>query len=633
MRLPLLVVLAAIAGCGDLLPESDRVPTSLRLDRDTVTVIEGEPVGVRVTVLDQNGTPFERIPSWAGPVWTMEGTAVEVDGRELRAVQPGETRGTVRVGKLSASATIRVNPRALELSVDGVYLVQGIQRADGTVPLVAGRDALLRVFLRGDQVNFFRPRVRVQLIRDGVVQETLAMEPTLDSVPRVRQEFELRNSWNVRIPGARLQPGVSMVVEADPAGVVPRKASSRARFPATGSAPLNVQTVPKLWLRLVPIRQLLYGTTGAVNEGNKEAYIRGLLAMHPIAEYDADVRAPYSTSANSATSSGWSTIINEMVALRTADASARYYYGLLTAQPGSGIAGLGFLGFPVAIGYDVLPAGAETLAHELGHNFNRRHTPCGNPAGPDPNYPYAGAGIGVFGYDLFDGTLKSPLADKDLMSYCRPRWTSDYTYEAVLAFRRGGDNRTGADAPADAAPEPSLLVWGHVGGGTAVLEPAFEVTTRPALPGRPGPYTLQGMDAQGGVLFSLPFAGEELAEQDTRQRHFAFALPAGLAKLDRLAALRVTGPGVAVQRVRANRASRPGTRPLAPRALGRRSGGEVRLEWSRTDLPMAMVRDARTGQVLSFARGGAARVETGARDLDVTFSDGVRSVRTVVEVQ
>jgi len=631
MRLSSIAALAMLAGCGDLLPENDRVPTSLRLDRDTVTVLQGDPVGVRVTVLDQNGTPFERVPNWAGPVWTMDGAAVAVEDGALRGVEPGETRGTVRVGNLSASAILRVNPRALDLSVDGVYLVQGVQRADGTVPLVAGRDALLRVFLRGDQINFFRPSVRVQLLRNGVLQETLALEPTLDSIPRARQEGDLRASWNVRIPGARVQPGLSLVVEADPAGIVPRKATSRARFPATGAAALNVQAVPKLWLRLVPIRQLVYGTTGAVTEANKAAYIRSLLAMHPIGEYDADVRAPYSTSANSATSSGWNTIINEIVALRTADASARYYYGLLTAQPGSGIAGLGFLGFPVAIGYDILPAGAETLAHELGHNFNRRHTPCGNPAGPDPNYPYAEAGIGVFGYDLFDGTIKTPQADKDLMSYCRPRWTSDYTYEAVLAFRRGGDNRTGADAPAaDAAPEPSLLVWGHVGGTGAVLEPAFELTTRPALPVRTGPYTLQGVDAQGGVLFSLPFAGEELAEEDTRKRHFAFALPASLAKLDRLATLRVTGPGVSVQR---SRAARPGTRPLAPRALGRRSGREVRLEWSRADLLMAMVRDARTGQVLSFARGGAARVETGARELDVTFSDGVRSVRTVVEVQ
>ena len=630
MRSALLFALASatLAGCGDLLPEAERVPTTLRLDRDTVVALQGDSVSLGITVLDQHGEPFERVPSWAGPVWTLDGGSVSASGAALRAEEPGQTLGTLRIGSLSASAVLRVNPRALDLDVDGVYLTQGAQRANGSVPLVAGRDALLRVFLRGDQVNYFRPSVRVQLIRAGVVEETLALEPVAASVPLAREEGDLLTSWNVRIPGARLQPGLSMVVEADPAGIVPRKSGSSARFPAAGAVALDIRTVPKLWLRLIPIRQLTEGSTGAVTEANKASYVRDLIAMHPVAEYDVDVRAPYSTSASSATGSGWNTIINEIVALRTADASARYYYGILNAAPGSGIAGLGYLGFPVAIGYDALPNAAGTLAHELGHNFNRRHTPCGDPGGPDLNFPHQNGSIGVYGYDLLAGTLKSPAVDKDLMSYCRPRWTSDYTYEAVLNFRRGGDNRTGGDAAP--ASEPSLLVWGRVGGGEAVIEPAFEISTRPALPVRPGPYTLQGFDAGGAVLFSLPFSGEQLAELDTREHHFAFALPARLAQTERLARLRVTGPGVAVER---RRGARAGTRPLAPRAIGRRVGREVRLEWPRAELPMALVRDARTGQVLSFARGGAARVETGARNLDVTFSDGLRSVRTTVEVQ
>ena len=633
MRSALLTALAsvALAGCGDLLPDSNRVPTSLRLERDTVTVLQGDTAGLRVTVLDQNGEPFDRIPSWAGPVWTVEGGAVLSSGASIVGVAPGEARGTVSVGKLSTTAVLRVNPRSLQLTVDGAYLTQSVQRPDGSVPLVAGRDALLRVFLRGDQINFFRPQVRVQLLRGGAVQETLTLQATSDSIPVARREGDLRSTWNVLIPGARVQPGLSMVVEADPAGAVPRKAGSVARFPATGAIALDVRAVPRMWLRLVPIRQLVHNTTGAVTEANKGLYVRDLVAMHPIADYDVDVRAPYSTSASSATGDGWLTIIEEIAALRTADASGRYYYGLLTAQPGSGIAGLGYIGFPVAIGYDILPDGANTLSHELGHNFGRRHTPCGNPTGVDPAYPYPGALLGAFGYDILSGAVKNPDTERDVMSYCRPRWPSDYTYRAVFDFRRAGDNQTSGGTPAPS--EPSLLVWGRLGGGGSVIEPAFEISTRPALPSRPGPYTLQGVDAAGAVLFSLPFAGEEVADSDTGARHFAFALPARMAQTERLAALRVTGPGVAVERLRANRAARPGVRPLAPRATGRRVGREVRLEWSRAELPMALVRDARTGQVLSFARGGAARMETGARDLDVTFSDGVRSVRATVEVQ
>jgi hypothetical protein len=626
-----LVLALALAGCGDLLPEANRVPTSLRLDRDTFTVLEGDDVGARVTVLDQNGKAFERIPGWAAPQWALSGSAVVAEGSTLRGVAPGQSLGTVTVANLSAAAVLRVNPRALALITDA-YVTQSVQRADGSVPLVAGRDGFLRVFLRGDQPNFFTASVRVQLFRGGVLQQTIPLAPTADSIPVVRREGDLGASYNVRIPASMMQPGLSLVVEADPAGAVPRKAGSRARLPAVGTLALDIRTVPKLWLRLIPVHQSFVGRTGRVSAANKDQFVRDLLAMFPIAEHDIDLRTAYTTTVNANTSQGWSTILNELRVLRTLDSSGRYYYGIMDAGPSPSLLGIGYLGQPAALGFDVLPEAAGTLAHELGHNFDRRHTPCGNPAGPDPAYPYAEAAIGVFGYDLSSGVVKTPTADKDLMSYCRPRWVSDYTYQAVLNFRAAGDNGT-RERAADAPAEPSLLVWGRVGGATSVIEPAFELTTAPSLPARPGPYTLQGLDAGGAVLFSLPFDGDALAEHDTNERQFAFAIPARMAHPERLARLRVTGPGVAAERGRADGSGRPGMRPAAPRMLGRRVGGEVRLEWPQGDLPMALVRDARTGEVLSFARGGGARLQTGARELDVVFSDGIRSVRNSVVVQ
>jgi hypothetical protein len=47
---------------------------------------------------------------------------------------------------------------------------------------------------------------------------------------------------------------------------------------------------------------------------------------------------------------------------------------------------------------------------------------------------------------------------------------------------------------------------------------------------------------------------------------------------------------------------------------------------------MVMVRDPATGQVLSFARGGAAEIATDRTDLEVQLSNGIagRSVRVAV---
>ncbi|HEV2147570.1 MAG TPA: hypothetical protein VGR37_09235, partial [Longimicrobiaceae bacterium] len=67
--------------------------------------------------------------------------------------------------------------------------------------------------------------------------------------------------------------------------------------------------------------------------------------------------------------------------------------------------------------------------------------------------------------------------------------------------------------------------------------------------------------------------------------------------------------------------------------LRRRSGGEVRLEWRDGDRRMALVRDPRTGEVLSFARDGGAALRTRSPELEVLFSDGVRTTRSTLRVQ
>jgi hypothetical protein len=69
--------------------------------------------------------------------------------------------------------------------------------------------------------------------------------------------------------------------------------------------------------------------------------------------------------------------------------------------------------------------------HEIGHTLGRPHAPCQTPDAP-PGFPYPGGGIGVWGYSLVSGELKNPAVFKDLMGYCEPRWTSDYTFSAMF---------------------------------------------------------------------------------------------------------------------------------------------------------------------------------------------------------
>jgi hypothetical protein len=230
----------------------------------------------------------------------------------------------------------------------------------------------------------------------------------------------------------------------------------------------------------------------------------------------------------------------------------------------------------------------------------------------------------VYGFDPVAGVSYSPLSHYDLMGYCGPTWISDYTYRGIMDYRALNQ----VSGLFGAALEPSLLVWGRIDPDGLVLEPAFEITTVPSLPEQPGPYTVQGLDEGGRVLFSISFAGLQVA--DTPQRHFAFAVPLSQASPERLARLRLSAPGLAAAEQRAApSALAPGVVPTLD--ARRVDGGTVEVRWDAATAPVVMVRDAATGTILSFARGGVTSVATEAVSVELVISDGVRSsVRQLV---
>ncbi len=619
--LPLGFALVLVGACSDFSTAPTRVPASFEMSPDSVLLSEGETVGYEYTVLDEDGEPYDGLPGWASPAWTYSKDSVlSVDPAGLgTAVGPGEVLGTATLNGMQAQTVVRVNPSELRVDFVFAHINQGTQTRAGKVPLVAGRDGLLRVYLRGNKANFFQPRVLGTFYRDGAAVHAVELTHEAEGLPGVLREDDLTLSFDTPVPGSLLQPGTSVVFEVDPDGVIPASSGSTLRYPATGEQPLDIVEVPPFRLRLVPVTQSQNGLESRFSDETADEATELTAAVFPMGEFDVDVRTPYTTDVALNTEMGWSQLIDEIATLRLDDESPRYYYGGFTRPPGTSYLGLGFVGYPVAIGVDGSP---ETLAHEIGHTLNLLHAPCGGPSGVDANYPYPGGYIGKLGWDPRNGEMKYPAQQFDLMTYCDPTWISDYNYELVMGYRQTSryDSafwapETEAAAGLAASSEGSLIVNVGVSRGALRLGPVVESEASAQVPPLGGPYTLEGLDETGGVVFSLSFTPRPL---DHGGALFSAALPRSLAQPERLATLRVTGPEGVLEAGRAT----SGPPPMAVTEAG--AGRQV-ARWDATTYRLAVVRDRATGRIVAMARGGEIPLPGDPSELDVTLSDGVRS--------
>ncbi|MHC1766443.1 MAG: LamG-like jellyroll fold domain-containing protein [Verrucomicrobiia bacterium] len=214
--------------------------------------------------------------------------------------------------------------------------------------------------------------------------------------------------------------------------------------------------------------------------------------------------------------------------------------------------------------------GGHTLAHELSHNYGRKHidqtmSPTGcatnRPAGPwdvTPDDPCVMGATSLLdpaapiGYDWRTDTLILPNQAADMLTYNNTRWISPYTWNALLAA-----------IPAAPAGIPGFRAAAAVAGvhpaifrvpgiiypteGTGVLLPAIQVpagtlnstkvlrslAASAALPAD-APYRLRLLgDPQAAPLAEHPIEVKDAAEENDRTLHFVQSIPflAGVTRI------------------------------------------------------------------------------------------------------
>jgi hypothetical protein len=523
-----------------------------------------------------------------------------------------------------------------DLRIETLYLVQSTQTRDGSVPLVAGKDAELRVFVLASAANSLTPAVRVRLYQGGVIQQTLTIPAPGASVPTSVDQSSLASSWNVKIPAATIQPGLQILADVDPTNAMVESNEQNNSFPATGSPlSLSVTAMQPFRIRFVPMVQSENGKTGRITSANIEDYLTFTRKVHPVSTIEADLRAPYTVRGLGFDPQGntWQAAVAELDAVRVSEGSNRFYYGVVnTDYNGGGVVGIA-AGIPAgaALGWDRFPDAAFTVAHEIGHDWGRRHAPCGGAGGPDPAYPYTVGLIGVYGLDVETQEVKLPSANTDIMGYCDAKfWISDYTYKGIFDYRVTHPSASVSPAV------PALLVWGRIENGVPTLEPAFQVTAPASLPTDSGPYLIEALDSTGRTVFSYRFAGKTIPDVANDARHFAFAVPVSAETVAQISTLRLVAPGhESLLRARtsgmtlASGGARLSLQPAAPNATVLKvAPNRVALRWDVQTFPLVVVRDAVTGAILSLARGGEANVATNGGDVQLTFSDGIHSIAT-----
>lgn len=307
--------------------------------------------------------------------------------------------------------------------------------SDRSAPLIVGRDAVVRTRIDpGSAPTETALELAVTVTANGVsARNTATGSIAADAAP------DDPSGWLVvAIPASSMAEDATYSVTLSDDGTVV------GRYPSEGELDLGAVATGPVEIVLVPfeVNGFVPDTSAAVVEGYRAA----LMAVFPVTQVVLSV-APTETWAGPLDLGDINVRVGEIqeAAMYAGEVDWNvYYYGMVSGvatrdefEGATGTSEAGVDDPPVRAYFAAGAAFADqksedTFIHEMGHTHSLLHTPCDGEDNVDPNYPYEGGIIGVEGYDARTGSFV-PADTPDLMSYCFPRWTSDYSYARVAA--------------------------------------------------------------------------------------------------------------------------------------------------------------------------------------------------------
>ncbi|MCP5098380.1 MAG: hypothetical protein GY943_22755, partial [Chloroflexi bacterium] len=481
---------------------------------------------------------------------------------------------------------------SVDLTITGMEITQGVQSMNNDVVMVANRPAIARVYAKTIVGNAQSSSVVLSATRGGFSLGSVTVGPK--TVPKSTDRGNYSTTFNFTVPASWLSGNVIITATVDQSGLINETNESNNNYSQT----VNFNAVPDLRVVVVPINYTHQGSTQpGYYSGNRVDYISDwMMRAFPIDTANVSIRGSnYHFSGNLETGASWGNLLVEIRLLKRLDLGTEYvptlYYGFIPIANNSqrwwfgGIAGFGYVGDGIrsSIGLNLgnNDTTGELAAHEIGHNLGRPHSPCGGASGPDPNYPYAGGGIGEYGLDgILAGSpsVIKPSTHTDVMGYCDPVWISDYTYEKLYA-----DQVSNGLLLTTAVPTESLLVHGTISeDGQVSLGSVYAFNQYPQPVVADSGYTVELVDANGAVLGTYPANVAIAEEPGIKLQSFMAVIPLA----DQMpAGIRVMSAETAVaeQSLTTNTANLPNSVNTA------QEGNMLTLSWGQPDTP-AVVR-------------------------------------------
>lgn len=375
--------------------------------------------------------------------------------------------------ELGDAAGVRIDEIAVYQGVKRTLIADG-EEVDSDVPLIAGRDALVRVFVSSDG-DYDGEAVTGRLhLGDEVI------EVEVDRVRDESRDHRLETTVNFIVPGDLVQDPLEWSVELLQEG---EGTNDGARFPVDGTHETEVEgRANRLRLVIAPFSYEFDGS-GRLPDLSDEQIdrIRELfLGLYPVSDVQIRVRDPEPWQGElRSDGSGWYGPGLQLLQYRDQDGESddAYYYGMFnpaeTIEQYCGFTGCllgvtllnndppdtGSVQLRLGLGVGFTEQAPGTAVHEIGHSHGRPHTPCGPagnpPADVDPGYPNNTGLLDVWGWDIVNEELKDPGEVTDFMGYCDDQWVSEFTY---LALHRRGRN-VNADLSVEGTFSYDVLSW------------------------------------------------------------------------------------------------------------------------------------------------------------------------------